>query len=149
VRLLRVQFTVRRMMVAVALLALLIAMGRLIHRSIHYRRIADQYAKLETYAREEQTMFREMASMYAGNARRRVEYWGPFDNDQHRASVESQTPEGVEANYYRQVAKQFAALADWSSTMKRRYEHATSYPWDLVPPDPPRPSTRFPYRMPR
>jgi hypothetical protein len=136
------------MMVGVAVVALFIGVERLNRCSIRYRRMADHYAKSETIYREFQTMCQRRALWHTERAGRWVEGWG-FDDDRHRASVEAQTPDGVEAGYCRQEAAAWAALADRSSQLRRQYERAATHPWELLSPAPPLPPIEFPYRMPR
>ena len=63
---LRVRFTVRGMMAAVAVVALPIGVDRLIRRSHHYRKMADLYAQLETRSRENQTNSHEKRQAACG-----------------------------------------------------------------------------------
>ena len=147
-RLPRFQFTIRRMMVLVAVVALLVGVDRLSRRSLRYRKMANQFAKFETTCRKLQTISHEMYLWHAEHVRRGVEGWG-FDDDRHRASVEAQTRDGVDARYCRQKAAAWAVKADWSSQLRRQHERAASYPWELLSPAPPLPPVEFPYRMPR
>ena len=115
----RSRFTIRCMMVAAAVVALLIGLERLFRRSTRYRRIADHYAKAEITYREFQTIYQRRTLWHTEQAHRKVEGWG-FDDDRHRASVEAQTPDGVEAGYCRQEAAAWAVKADWSSQLRRQ-----------------------------
>ena len=42
-----------------------------------------------------------------------------------------------------------AAEADWYSQLRHKYEHAARRPWELLAPDPPRPTVKQPFRLPR
>jgi hypothetical protein len=148
-RLPRVRFTIRRLMVAVAVLALLIGADQFVRRSTRYRGRADHFGLLETATWELQKTTERKSHWHAERARSQVEPWGPFDDDQHRASVVAQTKDWVEAGYLRQEAAANAAEADWYSQLRHKYEHAARRPWELLAPDPPRPTVKRPFRFPR
>jgi hypothetical protein len=55
----------------------------------------------------------------------------------------------VEAGYLRQEAAAYVAEADWYSQLRHKYEHAARRPWELLAPDPPRPTVKRSFRLPR
>jgi hypothetical protein len=148
-RLPRVRFTIRSMMVAVAALALLIGADRLLRRSTRYREMVSHFGQLETASRNLQRTAERSSQRHTEWARSQVEGWGPFNDDQHRASVVAQTKDWVEAGYLRQEATAYAAEADWYSQLRRQYERAASHPWEPLAPHPPRPTVKHPFRLPR
>jgi hypothetical protein len=145
----RVRFTIRGMMVAVAVLALLIGTDTLVRRSTHYRKMANLVGQRETSSRKLQGTSERSSRWHTELAWSQVERWGPFDDDRHRASVVAQTKDWIEAGYLRQEAAAYAAEAEWYSQLKQRYERAASHPWEPLAPDPPRPTVKQPFRMPR
>jgi hypothetical protein len=137
------------MMVAVAVLALLIGADQLLRRSTRYRKMASSFGQLETASRNRQRDAEKSSQRLTERARSWVEGWGPFNDDQHRASVVAQTKDWVEAGYLRQEAFVYAAEADWYSQLGRQYERAASHPWEPLAPHPPRPTVKHPFRVPR
>ena len=148
-RLPRVRFTIRRMMVAVAVLAMLISADQLHRRSTRYRKMASLFGQLETASRDRQRTAERSSLQRSERAKSWVAGWGPFNDDQHRASVVAQTKDWIEAGYLRQEATVYAAEADWYSQSRQQYEHAASYPWEPLAPHPPWPAAKLPFRLPR
>jgi hypothetical protein len=148
-RLPRVRFTIRRMMVAVAVLALLIGADQLVRRSTRYRKMAGRFGQLETASRDRHRAVERSSQQHAERAQSWVAGWGPFNDDRHRASVVAQTKDWIEAGYLSQEAAVYAAEADWYSQLRQQYERGARYPWEPLAPHPPRPTVKHPFRLPR
>jgi hypothetical protein len=148
-RLPRMRLTIRSVMLVVAVLALLIGADQLVRRATLYRTMAARFGKLEYSTRNLQIMSERRSQRLAARAKEQVEGWGPFNDDQHRASVLAQTKDWIEAGYLRQEADVYAAETEWYSQLRQRYERAASHTWEPLAPDPPGPTVKLPFRMPR
>jgi hypothetical protein len=124
-RLPRVRFTVRRMIVVVAVIAAVLGGG------IEVERLRRPY------------LYRQEAAKFAGNGR----YWYERFLDYQQAIMgskklthtgDSSTEEMAEAEMG-EAARRYREIIWWSSKMKEKYERAASRPWESVPPGPPRP----------
>jgi hypothetical protein len=111
-RLPRFRFTVRRLMVAMAIVALLLGGGILGRRSLDYRRLA---------------AFHEQMEQRKERAVRGIEILARAANDPADAAAARR-----DAAYEAQIGRHHAAL-------KAKYLRAASRPWLPVPPDPPPP----------
>jgi hypothetical protein len=96
-----VRFSLRRMMVALAVVALMLRVGQLVSLS---------------------NIYRSKANECRGKAR---EWELELRNPAHIGQVEH-------CNWMQRVALYYQALT-------RKYEHASSRPWEAIIPDPPRP----------
>ncbi|MDB5350716.1 MAG: hypothetical protein JWN86_1963 [Planctomycetota bacterium] len=112
----RMQFTLRRMLVAVACVATLLGLGvessRLHRRAVRFRSEAQRYAVCEQF----------LSAFAVGMGR--------------DATLPSFTPDGG-----RHTMKIVAGIgSDHAAVMKRKYERAARYPWIAVAPDSPWPN---------
>jgi hypothetical protein len=143
----RVRFTVRRMMVAVAVAAIGTAAVMTWQRSVAFRRLAEASAAQEFYARQRIDDWSRRARRYRITVteaelvaiRREFETVPPWLTQkvaQLQRSVEEfrDTERGAEAQlgYYRRQA-------EYVRRLKLKYELASRYPWLPVAPDPPEP----------
>jgi hypothetical protein len=125
-----VRFTVRRLMIAVAIVALLLAVGleaRWMHREYQgYTR----RAFLHSYG---ETMNREWAA------------WEIKSEAGYRSMVEKYSQGGFDdrllhlADRNGKNAAKYTLRADYHARMKAKYQAAARRPWLPVEPDPPRP----------
>jgi hypothetical protein len=121
-RLPRMQFTVMRMMVAVAVVAVLLGVGPLRQRSANYHRKAMEHALGVGVSKE--------------NAK--VQRAGVREHPEVRESLEAS-------------AAEWERVAVWHADLAEKYSRAASRPWETVPMDPrppvhPLPMTkRFPH----
>jgi hypothetical protein len=129
-RLPRVQFTVRRLMIAVAVVAILFGVGlhiRLSRLSANFAKRAAMYAKFESVWREQGLFCREQEEQlrkWANDPRQGVdgpEFWGRLAQDETDR------------------AEKLKTLADFDASMKAKYEAVARRPWLPVEPDPPSP----------
>jgi hypothetical protein len=104
----RVRFTVRRMMIAVAVFAFSLEVGRAYRRSGDYWEQARLYERLERVALH----------------RARDAEWGRIHLD------------GYTAQEKQRVVAQSRKLAAYSARMRAKYEWATYLPWLPIAPDP-------------
>jgi hypothetical protein len=130
-RLLRVRFTVRRIMIAVALIAVLTATmteGSRIHRRM--RLWSKLYRFTSTSHSNIKSSFIRLSDDLDGQARR-------FDGLGDETSLKVAADTRIRAAEVRRWADFEAALAS-------KYETAWAHPWRSLPPDPPEPPTRRP-----
>jgi hypothetical protein len=116
----RVRFTVRRMMVAVAVVAAVLAVSPFPQRYANYHREALEHARLVGVSRE--------------NAKVQLAAWP--EHPEVRALLDAS-------------AAEWERLAAWHADLAQKYSHAASRPWESVPLDPRLPlsaplSVRFP-----
>jgi hypothetical protein len=126
---LRVRFTVRRLMIAVAVVAILIGVGleggRLYQRFHKYSRLASKHGFYEECLLGFANASGMMAEEYRLSAMRRSE--GESDNTAD-LQIEWLTDE-----------RRFRRLAEYQAGIKAKFEAAKWRPWLDVEPDPPRP----------
>ena len=120
----RVRFTIRLLMIVVAVVGVFLTVARLVYFWRHYEVIAAMHASKEaTYVRQAQGYERrhDWCAQQATIANLQSESirWGRLASSS-----------GATAHYLRQLA------AD-ESRLKRTYERAARYPWLPVEPDPP------------
>jgi hypothetical protein len=118
----RVQFTVRRMMVGIALFALLLAIpvwiARLVRLRAHYLGQVAHNARWEAiYRRTEQGWGERLARLRAALT--------AGDSTQRSRISEAE-----------KVARESSEMADLFSRRRRISERLASHPWEAVPPDP-------------
>ena len=138
----RVRFTVRRLMVAVAVVAIVLT-GISAIQAERWRRLADQYSRESEYFR----WFEKHAKDFATRCERDASYNGekatlcrgyfreyddPRFEEAARAFESNASRMDLEAQRQSRQAKHYAALV-------RKFHHATRYPWLPVAPDPPEP----------
>jgi len=112
----RVRFTVRRMMVAVAVVALAFGIVRLWAARQHYLEKAANHAG-----------FRALIMRSSQD----IAYWESRWTDQRV---------GLPARYPWPGAPPLVrSMAEYHDAMRRKYERAARYPWLPVAPDPPKP----------
>ena len=117
----RVRFTVRRMMVAVAVVAAVLAVSPFPQRYANYHRKALEHARLAGVSRE--------------NTKVQLAAWP--EHPEVRALLDAS-------------AAEWERLAAWHADLAQKYSHAASCPWESVPLDPRLPlsvpplSVRFP-----
>ncbi len=121
-RLPRVRFSIKWMMFAVAVLALIMGAARMALLSVRYRMAANEYAVLEAFLRQVRGL--------------------EIDNDKKldesarlsggRPSVEVEEARAASARESERAINHFARL-------RRKYERAAWYPWLSVEPDRPWP----------
>ena len=126
-RLPRVQFTVRRMMVAVALLGVFFGItvvgNRILQRHRRFRSAASHFANLEDLERDGVRHYEVMA-----------EPWAKL--------LEPGKSSGLvydEMMTFRVKADASRRKADYYANLVNKYERASTRPWNSVSPDPPEP----------
>jgi hypothetical protein len=121
-RLPRVRFTVRRLMVAMAIVGLLVG---LMMRHLHFRRMADYHDSRVVESFEIGRPPREPGSLESAPAS--ITVYNHFGRLVGRAG---KTRDGL---------KRLMSLSDWHEVMRRKFEYAARRPWLPVEPDPPEP----------
>jgi hypothetical protein len=125
VRLPRVRFTVRGMMIAVASVALFMGGLRLLWVRSVYRKAAIAHAAYENLARTLQTM---------------VENEGENERELLAAFGMKVEPESEAVKAKRSAdARVNLRAAEYHAALKHKYEKAASRPWAPIAPDPPPP----------
>jgi hypothetical protein len=106
-RLPSVQFTVRRMMVAVAVVAVLLGVGPFRQRSAKYQRKAVEHA----------------GQVGVSNENAKVQLAAGRKHPEIRVLMEAS-------------AAEWERLAAWHADLAKKYSHAASRPWETLPLDP-------------
>jgi hypothetical protein len=132
-RLPRVRFTVRRMMIAVAVVAVLIGVGLHVERAIRFSRLSTNYVEFAAMYAEYESILRKRERNHRELAERERE---SADKFQRSSSVELWRRLAQEDT---DRADKFKSLAEYHSRMKAKYQAAARRPWLDVEPDPPRP----------
>jgi hypothetical protein len=129
----RVRFTVRRLIVAIAVIAILLAVGPQIRRTIHLSRLSAGFARRAAMHDEYESIWRE-------DERK----WREREEDDRQLADQSDLRSV--ADFWREQAERSAvraekrkALADYHARMKAKYNAAARRPWLDVEPDPPPP----------
>jgi hypothetical protein len=125
-RLPRVRFTVRRLMIAVAVVAVLIGAGISVRRSIFLSREAAACSGFESFWRDQGHYSRKAAEDYSRIAK--------MSTDSNFASE----LRGLARDSAEQ-AEHDVERADYFGRLKAKYEAAVRRPWLSVEPDPPNP----------
>jgi len=129
-RLPRVRFTVRRMMIAVAIVGVLLASGmeaRWLHRKHR------EYVNRASIDSEGERLYSEWAA------------WDIKHESDLRSMFKRYGHEGLDdwarrmADYHGRQAAKFTLWANYHARMKAKYEAAARRPWLPVEPDPPEP----------
>ncbi len=156
----RPQLSIRGMMIAIAVLALVFAGVEALsvqRRQWMYRMRADSYFARELGARDQEWLSREKAQEELkriedyGQEFRRLQRENPsmdpdsFWESRRRTQHElAQNSAQVGAQHLLR-ARQLASLADYYAAMKQKYQAAAQHPWQVVGPDPaPPPSPTLP-----
>jgi hypothetical protein len=115
----RLRFTVRRMLIAVAIVAILCGGGVQIRRAIAFSQLASSHTSFGLFWHSQEQWHRQFA----------------------RSILESDRPRLSENDAAEQTeqAEKSKVLADYHAAMKAKYEAAARRPWLSVEPDPPRP----------
>jgi hypothetical protein len=121
----RPRFTVRRLMLAVAIVALLAGAERLWRRSRAFSYLADEHGLRYDYWREEGLDHATGAAKH-----RDLAIIGDEESRQQHRRLAVQEGE---------IAADLAKTAAYHERLWRKYEHAARYPWLPVEPDPPEP----------
>lgn len=143
-RLPRVRFTIRTLLIVVAVSGTLLGVGigaaRLKSRSDYYSSRATDFATKEAlyakYVKELEAMAADVERVtaeYSNEAKRRSGLERVVLVATSRLLLDGQT-ERAKTNVNR-----CQHIVDYYSTMKTRYQVAASHPWRSVPPDPPPP----------
>ena len=161
----RPRFTIRLLMILVAIVGMLLGAGigavGLVRRARHFRQTVSDHANLEksylvlVNLKEREVVFKQEQlkhlSLY-GNWLRDL---GPSHRRLHPdveddiARLGEQVEDMVKQNKKRieraiqsglREAQFIRSLATFHARMKQKYQRATSHPWETVPPDPPLPS---------
>jgi hypothetical protein len=140
-RLSRVRFTVRNLVIVVAVVAIAIGAEMTRRRWVSYRKQAAEFAKLEqgmlwtAGRREAEVARREREVEELKEKAKRVEGYPDYSRNSERiadAMTQRTTMITDEAAHLRQRAAVYSKL-------KEKYSHAARYPWLPVEPDPPEP----------
>ena len=128
------RFTLRSLMVAIAVIAITIAGSlwglRMRRLSKDYARVAQVHKQSETFYRQMEASSRDMAEERDEIRRLRNDPATPFFDDLHERE------KNLSAGMWNLVAK-YASTANHHAALKRKYERASRYPWLNVDPDPP------------
>ncbi len=144
-RLPRLRFTVRRLMVAVALAGLVMGGGvwsyRMWRLSRYYSGLAQAYNTGENMYRQIGAMNFDLAQV---DEKRSLQLWSPqFGAKLHKALREREEKpterHGRSAAGAHDVLAQPKRTADYFAAVARKYERAARFPWLPVEPDPPLP----------
>jgi type II secretory pathway pseudopilin PulG len=119
---LRLRFTVREMLIATAIIALLMGAGRLLWLSSVYRKAALAHAAAENLARTLQS-----AVENEGDAVRELQ-----------VAFDVQVEPDSEADKARRAAavRVNQKTAEYHAALKHKYERAAAHPWMPIDPDP-------------
>lgn len=130
------RMTMRRWMIAVAVVAALLGAELARRRIREYRFMASEY-KIEA-------VYHARSSRDSRKAHRR---W--IDSAQDTEGKAGETDDVTLRAFYiervseaRSSAESEAALAQYQEAMRKKYERAAGRPWESVPPDPPEPSRK-------
>jgi hypothetical protein len=115
----RVRFTIKRMMVAVAILGLIMGGSRMAWLSIRYRRAAQYYATLERFFRQVQRLAQENVK-----------------SQDELALLVGSSPLLENKLARTAAAVTFQHTGDYYAALRRKYERAAFCPWFPVGEDP-------------
>jgi hypothetical protein len=124
-RLPRVRFTIRRIMIVVASVALLMGGVRLLWLRSVYQKAALAHAAYENLARTLQRMVEN-----EGKDERELEIAFGMKVEPESEAVKAKRAADARVNQ---------KTAEYHAAMKHKYEQAASSPWIPITPDPPRP----------
>jgi hypothetical protein len=142
-RLPRIRFTVRRIMLIVAITAVALGANDLRLRYQRYRALSSVH---EWTGRSCSTMAERHAATAAGNEREAERLRAAIRSD--RESKHPQVVQGIlqiaantaaQAEVERAAERKFRARAQFHEALRVKYERAARRPWILVEPDPPEP----------
>jgi hypothetical protein len=121
----RVRFTVRRLMVAVVIAGIVLGIERLWHRSAEYAGIAGQHARKAIGWDEHVSWLDGVAAKHARKAA--------------TGTGDSRSRDRENADKWAAVANGYRGMKGYHEAMRDKYAHAARYPWLPVAPDPPEP----------
>jgi hypothetical protein len=124
-RLRRVRFTLRAMLIAVASIALVLGGWRLLWLRSIYQKTAIAHAAYEHLARTMQRFVED-----EGKDERELEIAFGMNVEPEREEVKAKRAADARVNH---------RTADYHAALKHKYEQAASRPWVPVAPDPPPP----------
>ncbi len=130
----RVRFTVRRMMVAVAIAAVATGCVTFWKRSTDFHRLADQYGQLESDESAWLSSILEHQEWTKKHGRAGI----PFDLPPVPPSELLKSDAEIIAEIDDE-AKRRREKIEWYRPRRLKYERAARYPWLPVAPDPPEP----------
>jgi hypothetical protein len=163
----RPRFTIRRLMIVVAIAALLLSAGigghGLVRRSRHFHQRAADYAKSENAFLALAQLSERGVVLMQDQAKRLSLYQSLLRHvsvSDRRLHPEVEVEDGIARlrNEIQKMVEQsqdrnqrnvesflrnapfFRSLASYHAQMKRKYQRAASRPWETVPPDPPPPA---------
>jgi hypothetical protein len=116
------RFTIKRIMLAVAALALIMGGLRVVWLRDRYQKTAAYYAMMEN-------LHRDFVRFVEESERAEEQLALAFGEKAARADKEQQAAE----------ARRIQRQADYYAALRRKYEQAARRPWNLVDPDPPPP----------
>ena len=132
-RLPRVQFTVRRMMVSVAVVAVLVANVELMRRHVVSRALATKHAAMQAELEAARRLAEERAKWVELLAERgEVEAPTSFPLIDPLAGATT-------LSEVRALSTRYAKQAAYHAQLRRKYERAAARPWLPIEPDPPPP----------
>jgi hypothetical protein len=129
----RVRFTVRRLIVAIAVIAILLGVGLQIRRTIHLSRRSAGFARRAVMYAEDESVWRKAVRDWIEHAER---YRKLADQPDQRSDAPMWRKR---AEYCAETVEQIKALVDFNASMKAKYNAAARRPWLDLEPDPPRP----------
>jgi hypothetical protein len=133
-RLPRVRFTVRRLMIAVAIIAILCGVGLQIRLAIRLSRLSAEYAQRVAKFADFESTWRKSERHH----RQRGEELRKLVDDP-RQGVGGPEFWRRQAKGEADEAEKLKSLADFHASMKAKYQAAARRPWIDVEPDPPWP----------
>lgn len=138
------RFTVRRMMVAVAILGVAIWGAQQLAALVYWR--ADALERALRYGVRE-SEFRASAAAQARiaeGARQKARLIRESARPSARDSVDAlAAKDEEEARVYDEFSAESKDMEDYFGALRRKHERSARYPWLAVEPDPPRPKTRY------
>jgi hypothetical protein len=138
----RLQFTVRRIMIVVAIVAVALGANDLRRRKVRYDALRSTH---EWRGRSSMSLAELHASTAAANEREverlRAAVRSGHDTPRPEAEAAAQITSNIEgaAAIERAAERQFRARARFHELLRKKYERAARYPWLVVEPDPPEP----------
>jgi hypothetical protein len=141
-RLPRLQFTVRRMMIVVAIAAVALGANELRRRKDRYDSLRSTH---EWRGRSSISSAEFHASTAAANEREVERLRAAVRSRNHASRPEAEAVAQITSNIEgaaaieRAAERQFRARARFHELLRKKYERAARYPWLVVEPDPPEP----------
>jgi hypothetical protein len=127
------QFTVKGLMIAVAIVALTIGTTKMWLRATDFRRCADEHA-------EQESLWRDNEQLWLHHARA-TEHLIRDSHEDDEASRRKREELVMVAQSDRIMHESCAKLTIYHASMRQKYERAAARPWIKVEPDPSPPPT--------